>query len=180
MNRLGFGDFHAAHFSPQQVEQWKHLLQRNLYPSWQPYQEQQQQQQYQQEPTMNDAMEEEVDQQQDIQDDQDQHHGLSKEAIEIFRFSEAYRKEREAAEREQGGDEDEDEDQGTFDDEPYICNGLHKGGIETPANRLIHIDTEAEYSEQVVIQERFLDAEYIKACQTKDSPVVLWPVVPLR
>lgn len=86
----------------------------------------------------------------------------------------------EAAEREQGGDEDEDEDQGTFDDEPYICNGLHKGGIETPANRLIHIDTEAEYSEKVVIQERFLDAEYIKTCQTKDSPVVLWPVVPLR
>lgn len=79
-----------------------------------------------------------------------------------------------------GGDEDQDEDQGTFDDEPFICHGLHKDGIETPANRLIHLDTETKYCEQVVIQERFLDAEYIKSCQTKDSPVVLWPVVPLR
>ena len=90
MNRLGFGDFHAAHFSPQQVEQWKHLLQKDLYPSWQPYQ---QEQEYQEEP-MNDSMEEETDQQV-IHDDQDPLHGLSKEAIEIFRFSEAYRKERE-------------------------------------------------------------------------------------
>ncbi|KAI7878673.1 hypothetical protein K492DRAFT_170630 [Lichtheimia hyalospora FSU 10163] len=170
MNRLGFGDFHAAHFSPQQVEQWKHLLRKDLYPSWQPYQ---QEQEYPQEP-MNDTMED----QHVIQDDQDPLHGLSKEAIEIFRFSEAYRKEREATEREQGGGEEDEES--TFDDEPYMCNGPHKGGIETPANRLIHVDMETKYCEQVALQERFLDAEYIKTCQTKDSPVVLWPVVPLR
>lgn len=91
MNRLGFGDFHAAHFSPEQVEQWKHLLQKNLYPSWQPYQ----QEPYQaEEAPMNDTMEEQVDQEQDMQQEQDPLHGLSKEAIEIFRFSEAYRKER--------------------------------------------------------------------------------------
>lgn len=100
---------------------------------------------------------------------------------ERYLFCKTNRKEDSLGEAvEGGGDEDQDEDQGTFDDEPFICHGLHKDGIETPANRLIHLDTETKYCGQVVIQERFLDAEYIKSCHTKDSPVVLWPVVPLR
>lgn len=100
MNRLSFADFHAKHFGQEQQEYWKSFLQQqqfysyqntdeklphntNLNPNDQSY-EAFEDQNYNEDYPQEDQMEEE----------DDECHGLSKEAIEIFKFSEAYKKER--------------------------------------------------------------------------------------
>ncbi|KAI7856536.1 hypothetical protein BDC45DRAFT_437190 [Circinella umbellata] len=106
-NVLQFKSFHERHFSPEQVKYWQqHILnqqqQQQQHSTWQ-------WQQYNESyPSYNDndptilaneetyTQEEEIDinMEQEPNVDQHQQTSLSQEAIEIFKFSEAYRKER--------------------------------------------------------------------------------------
>ncbi|KAI9311548.1 hypothetical protein BX666DRAFT_940159 [Dichotomocladium elegans] len=103
-NRLAFGSFHSQHFSVHQVQEWKYLLRNQLYPpDWiasqyphgncEDYQELEQvscdRHNVMQEKEQCDEAKESV-----VENEQQVSNGLSKEAIEIFRHSEAYRKER--------------------------------------------------------------------------------------
>jgi hypothetical protein len=87
MNRLPFGSFHAAHFSPQHVQQWHSYLQNLPIPPSDYYQQTQ-------EPAI-DNHEESRQSEPDVDD-----LPLSKEAMEIFEFSESYSKERRYFEKE--------------------------------------------------------------------------------
>ncbi|KAI8327029.1 hypothetical protein EDC96DRAFT_422230, partial [Choanephora cucurbitarum] len=88
MNRLGFGEFHRKHFGPEQQQYWQsmlfqqapHMYDESYYPNYdqQAWNKEEEDQPVTEEPT---------------EDYPDQ--ALSREAIEILQFSEAYRKERE-------------------------------------------------------------------------------------
>ncbi|ORZ17806.1 hypothetical protein BCR42DRAFT_412555 [Absidia repens] len=90
MNRLPFGSFHAAHFSPQQVQQWQSYLQNIQSPlAFQNY-AQEEVQQYTNEFNKDTTLPTDQDAEGDQGDEDDDNLFLSKEAIAIFEFSEAY------------------------------------------------------------------------------------------
>ncbi|ORE10109.1 hypothetical protein BCV72DRAFT_239141 [Rhizopus microsporus var. microsporus] len=179
MNRLGFADFHAKHFGPEQQEYWKQFL-RNQ----QQYYHQQSDEQSSQltsdysyyynhnnEPT--DLEEEQVE-----VDKTNDDYGLSKEAIEIFRFSEAYRKERDEERLKQEEADQVGKEDWKFDESSVICSG----GSEAPATCLVLTQKSKQQSENLRMKEDILNSEYLSSCTNKDTdaPVVLWPILPLK
>ncbi|KAL0074520.1 hypothetical protein F4703DRAFT_1355085 [Phycomyces blakesleeanus] len=96
---------------------------------------------------------------------------LSKETIAIFKFSEAYKKERDAINKAAEAIEDEEEEW-DFDESTVA----HRNGIEAPATTLIL--SEASSS----ITEHLLNSAYLESCSkgTQQSPIILWPILPLR
>jgi hypothetical protein len=173
MNRLGFADFHSKHFSPEQKLHWQSMLQ----------QQQQQQQQYNvdlqyyeqehEQPTEYYQEEEGYYQEEQVDPEEE----LSKEAIEIFRFSEAYRKEREMERI-----KEEEIDQDGMEDWQYQESRVTiSGGMEAPATSLVLINKSDALSENIKIQECLLNSAYLSSCQDNgDHPVVLWPVLPFN
>ncbi|KAI8140215.1 hypothetical protein BJV82DRAFT_624305, partial [Fennellomyces sp. T-0311] len=97
-NVLRFRSFHERHFSPEQVRYWQSILnQQSSASQWQQYDGLQHaetagdDENYEEEDYYEEGYEEEY-----VQEDTDEQPQttLSEEAIEIFKFSEAYRKER--------------------------------------------------------------------------------------
>ncbi|KAG2228486.1 hypothetical protein BDF21DRAFT_413907 [Thamnidium elegans] len=205
MNRLGFRDFHTKHFGPDQRAQWQVMLQQQQYAmhSQQAYSTDQQaystdqqpsydsvDQSYPQTPTYPQQPyytehgyydQEHVDNQQyddqyDEKNDQYEEEELSKEAIEIFRFSEAYRKEREVERLKEQVD-----DQEGMQDWQYDESTVHvSGGMEAPATSLVLINKRTEKSDLIKIQEELLNTAYLASCTSDDIPVILWPVLPFK
>ncbi|KAG2220239.1 hypothetical protein INT45_008780 [Circinella minor] len=195
-NVLQFKSFHERHFSPEQVKYWQqHILnqqqQQHSTWQWQQYNESYpsyhdndptivNEETYIQEEEININMEQEpnVDQQQKT--------SLSQEAIEIFKFSEAYRKEREESEEKNIEEEEHDK---------WITNA-YRNGIEAPVSCLVYhsnkdddddLETTISSSspsspsssiERIRIQEHILNSNYLDTC--RKGQVVLWPVLPLR
>lgn len=167
MNRLAFGDFHAKHFGPKQKAYWQDMLQQ-----------QQQQQQYYQQDAYDDYQYEatELQQQQDQPEDEKEHH-LSKEAIEIFRFSEAYRKEKELERISREKDDTEGMQDWQYDESTVLCSG----GVEAPTTSLVLTQPKST-DEKNRIQEELLNEAYLNSCRDYNGQeaVVLWPVLPFR
>lgn len=114
--------------------------------------------------------------------DEDEHWdygGLSKEAIEIFEFSEAYRKEKELEKQKQ-----EDEDKEGMDNWQYDESNVHcSGGLEAPATSLVILKSELERppkNSKLRIQEELLNSMYLSSCLQDSSTAVLWPVIPFK
>ncbi|CEI96424.1 hypothetical protein RMCBS344292_10585 [Rhizopus microsporus] len=180
MNRLGFADFHAKHFGPEQQEYWKQFL-RNQQQYYQQQNDEQSSQlvsdysyyyyNHDNEPT--DLEEEQVQANESYDDD-----GLYKEAIEIFRFSEAYRKERDEERLKQEEADQVGKEDWKFDESSVICSG----GSEAPATCLVLTQKSKQQSENLRMKEDMLNSEYLSSCTNKDTdtPVVLWPVLPLK
>ncbi|KAI7894813.1 uncharacterized protein EV154DRAFT_497103 [Mucor mucedo] len=101
---------------------------------------------------------------------------LSKEAIEIFRFSEAYRLER-ALERQK--EEANNDEEGMNDWQYDESNVLVSGGLEAPATSLVLTNQKQDRSTKIKIQEDLLNSAYLQSCMNGDAPV-LWPVLPLK
>lgn len=187
MNRLGFADFHNKHFSQEQKLYWQNMLQQQ--------QQQQQQQQYydcsqttyneywQEQPTQEEWKDDqnEIEEEEEEEEVEEIYGGLTKEAIEIFKFSEAYRKEREIEKlREEHVDEEGMEDW-QFDESTVHVSG----GQEAPAASLVLTkkSNKSNISEKIRIQEELLNSAYLASCRSsddQDAPVILWPVLPFK
>ncbi|KAG0746586.1 hypothetical protein G6F57_005265 [Rhizopus arrhizus] len=184
MNRLSFADFHAKHFGQEQQEYWKSFLQQqqfysyqntdeklphntNLNPNDQSY-EAFEDQNYNEDYPQEDQMEEE----------DDECHGLSKEAIEIFKFSEAYKKEREEERLKEEEEEEKGKEGWKFGESSVLCSG----GIEAPVTCLVLTRNRESTSENLRMKEDLLNSAYFTSCINKDvdAPIVFWPVLPLR
>ncbi|GAA5800439.1 hypothetical protein HPULCUR_005869 [Helicostylum pulchrum] len=200
MNRLGFRDFHTKHFGPDQRAQWQVMLQQQQYVTYyqQEYSTDQQpfydsvDQSYQQTPAYSQQpyyTEQEYHDQEHVDNQQyenqyyeennqyeEEEEELSKEAIEIFRFSEAYRKEREEERLREQVD-----DQGGMQDWQYDESTVHvSGGMEAPATSLVLINERTEKSDLIKIQEELLNTAYLASCTSDEVPVILWPVLPFK
>ncbi|CEP07733.1 hypothetical protein [Parasitella parasitica] len=166
MNRLAFGEFHSKHFGPEQKAYWHSVLQ------------QQQQQQDQQEFYGYHHYEigQDTEQNQE-QDEENYEKQLSKEAIEIFQFSEAYRKEKEAERIEQEKNDTEGMQDWQYDESTVLCSG----GMEAPTTSLVLTQPKSR-NEKIRIQEDLLNSAYLSDCKSSNNqePVVLWPVLPFR
>lgn len=184
MNRLGFADFHNKHFSHEQKLYWQNMLQ----------QQQQQQQYYDYSQTTYNEHWQEQHTEEEWNDDryhevveeeeeevEENFGGLTKEAIAIFKFSEAYRKEREVERlREEHIDKEGMEDW-QFDESTVHVSG----GQEAPATSLVLTkkSNKPNLSEKLRIQEELLNSAYLASCSNKDNqnvPVILWPVLPFK
>lgn len=185
MNRLAFGEFHQKHFGSEQTAYWSAMIQQQQ----QQQQHQQQQQQYEQyypydSVQTNEASDyaqdqihnsyNELQQQQKHQNEYDEE--LSEEAIEIFRFSEAYRKEKELARLEAEREETEG-----MQDWQYDESSVHySGGQEAPVTSLVLTkpDQRSAKGSQNNIQEELLNSAYLSSC--RHDQVVFWPVIPFK
>ncbi|GAN10808.1 hypothetical protein MAM1_0404c10358 [Mucor ambiguus] len=178
MNRLAFGDFHAKHFGPEQKAYWQNMLQ----------QQQQQQQYYQQnaheyyqyeaaELQQQDQPESEEHYPEEEEEEEEEEQQLSKEAIEIFRFSEAYRKEKELERISREKDDTEGMQDWQYDESTVLCSG----GMEAPTTSLVLTQPRSMH-EKNRIQEELLNSAYLNSCRNSDNQeaVTLWPVLPLK
>ncbi|KAG0171468.1 hypothetical protein DFQ28_005143 [Apophysomyces sp. BC1034] len=193
MNSLPFGSFHAKHFGQEQILHWNHVLgihSQQAHHSQLASPSYFYSHNYDQNYAEGDVeVEEVVDRETNVvQQPSPQAEGeyyiedstpttLSKEAIEIFRFSEAYRKEREQLDKEMD-DTEEDEDSWDFNESSVA----HRHGIEAPATCLIRTQASLPESTQLRFQEQLLNSAYLESCVTStgDAKVTLWPVLPLR
>lgn len=199
MNRLGFRDFHTKHFGPEQKAHWQVMLQQQQqqyeFYSQQPseveavYNSGDQQtaydlnghpidQQYAQEPYSTEYHDSyHDDSQYDDNYEGEEEEELSKEAIEIFRFSEAYRKEREEEKK-----REQVEDQEGMEDWQYDHSTVHvSGGLEAPATSLVLTKEPKEMSNKIKIKTELLNTAYLTSCTSNDDvPVILWPVLPFK
>ncbi|KAI8099089.1 uncharacterized protein BX664DRAFT_320361 [Halteromyces radiatus] len=173
MNRLPFGSFHASHFNPQQVQQWQLYLQRLQTNMHDPY-------------VINNNLEEEEQQQQQEEDNyittEQEQEPLSKEALAIFEFSEAYSKQKEQ-------DNMKDDDLKNNQEKELILNEFHtlySDGIEAPATSLVLLSSPIPNKDndlsRIDIQRHLLNSSYVTACtlQEEQSSLVMWPVLPFR
>ncbi|ORY94634.1 hypothetical protein BCR43DRAFT_327598 [Syncephalastrum racemosum] len=190
-NTLNFGSFHARHFGSQSTQAWQHIL-----GSSQPQQQENhtgyyydrssdpytttyaydQDYYYENQPNyayydtqgadQKEAYHEEYIEEEEEQPSTSQ---LTQEQIEIFRFSEAYRKKR-LAEEEQSVTSEPDDDE-------LISKPFHDWA-EAPAARLV-LNEASNPSDEVRIREHMLNAAYIDECLNQEHEVVLWPVLPL-
>lgn len=176
MNRLAFGDFHSKHFGPEQKAYWQSVLKQQ-----QPQPQQQQQQQQYQEQFYEYSQYETEEQQQEEQEQEEEyypeHEELSKEAIEIFQFSEAYRKEKELEQVNREKDDTEGMQDWQYDESTVFCSG----GIEAPTTSLVLTQPKSS-NDKIRIQEDLLNSAYLNSCRNsnKQEPVILWPVLPFK
>ncbi|RCH83407.1 hypothetical protein CU098_008905, partial [Rhizopus stolonifer] len=154
MNRLGFADFHAKHFSQEQQDYWRSFVQQQQY--YQNIEEQSDcdhdKQQYNDDQQYEEIYIQEADQEEiEIEDENYDDYYFSKEAMEIFEFSEAFRKER-------------------------------LGGVEAPATCLVLTKATRDKPDKLRMKEDLLNSAYVSSCSDKDesTPVVFWPVIPLQ
>ncbi|KAI7866598.1 hypothetical protein BDF14DRAFT_1882378 [Spinellus fusiger] len=112
---------------------------------------------------------------QEEQEQEENNTQLSKEAIEIFKFSEAYRKQRDAL---------KEPEQDTFEQDWALGESTvaYKNGMEAPPTTLIFSNTTTAETPALQLQEHVLNSHYIESCTkgTLHSPIVLWPILPLR
>lgn len=194
MNRLGFADFHANHFGPEQKAHWQsmlrqqqqqfHVTQHHHYYDYSQQPQPDQEESYHhndnyEEYAKDEQVEEEAEEEEE-EDDEQAEVEISKEAIEIFRFSEAYRKEREEERL-----KEEQDDQKGMEDWQYDESTVHvSGGIEAPATSLVLTKkrNQKEKSSKITIQEQLLNSAYLSSCSSSsnDAPVILWPVLPFK
>jgi hypothetical protein len=180
MNRLAFGEFHQKHFGPEQTAYWSLMIQQQQQQYEQAQQYYSYENDYSQQPI--DSRNYAQDQYQDPQQNQYEYHEeeeeeLSKEAIEIFRFSEAYRKEKELARLEAEQEETKGMQDWQYDESNVLCSG----GQEAPVTSLVL--TQPETTRPVKhshnrIQEELLNSAYLSSC--RHDQVVLWPVIPFK
>ncbi|KAF7731684.1 hypothetical protein EC973_008855 [Apophysomyces ossiformis] len=194
MNSLPFGSFHAKHFGQEQIAHWNHILgiqnQHSLYSSnvATPYcyypqtynRNDAENEAYVEEPCQTEIAHVNIPAQEESGEKRTEAPSsttLSKEAIEIFRFSEAYKKERERLDK-QTDDIEEDEENWDFNESSV----LHLNGIEAPATCLVRTRTSLPQSNELRVQEHLLDSAYLQSCltETDDDAVALWPVLPIR
>ncbi|CAO3629884.1 unnamed protein product [Cunninghamella blakesleeana] len=170
MNRLPFKLFHSSHFNSNSVNQWSIYLQSL----------QQQQQQYHSIPivyphtqpidslTLNPN---ENEQNEDSLPEENQQ--LSKEAIAIFEFSEAYSKQQNIEK------ENLEKNKPSWILDEY--NDYHDNGVEVPATSLVIISNRNK-NNSIATEEHLLNSAYLQTCHQNEneSTLILWPVVPLR
>lgn len=174
MNRLAFGDFHAKHFGPEQKAYWQSMLQQqyNQQESYDYYQYEANELQQQ------DQMEdEEYYSEQQQQQEEEEQGQLSKEAIEIFQFSEAYRKEKELERINREKDDTEGMQDWQYDESTVLCSG----GMEAPSTSLVLTQPRSTH-EKNRIQEDLLNSAYLNSCRNSENQetVILWPVLPFK
>ncbi|KAG1449958.1 hypothetical protein G6F56_008489 [Rhizopus delemar] len=188
MNRLGFADFHAKHFSQEQQDYWRSFVQQQQY--YQNIEEQSDcdhdKQQYNDDQQYEEIYIQEADQEEiEIEDENYDDYYFSKEAMEIFEFSEAFRKERLYIKircQEEKRREEEEEEKGKRDwifDESKV---LYSGGVEAPATCLVLTKATRDKPDKLRMKEDLLNSAYVSSCSDKDesTPVVFWPVIPLQ
>jgi hypothetical protein len=175
MNRLAFSEFHQKHFGPEQTAYWSAMIQQQ--------QQQQQQPQYEEYYSFENDYSQHANESHYAHDDyeheeeQDEYHELSEEAIEIFRFSEAYRKEKELARLKAEQEETEGMQDWQYDESNVHCSG----GQEAPVTSLVLTSTVRPVKQSKNrIQEELLNSAYLSSCRHDGSPIVLWPVIPFR
>ncbi|CAO3598374.1 unnamed protein product [Absidia cylindrospora] len=197
MNRLPFGSFHAAHFSPQQVQQWQSYLQNIQSPLASQSYPQEQEQQYTNE--LNKEASLPTDQHDDHNDNEDDDNlGLSKEAMAIFEFSEAY-----SAQRKQSNtvdDDDVEKGQQEINSILNISTTLHYDGIEAPPTSIILLSSSPHLSGRqsspnqtieatieancISTKQHLLNSAYLESCSHHQNeehvPLMMWPVLPFR
>ncbi|KAI8364573.1 hypothetical protein BD560DRAFT_402780 [Blakeslea trispora] len=169
MNRLGFGEFHQKHFSPKQQQYWHAMLFEQAH--------QVHDDTYYTDYGQETWEEEQIDQQASeelVEDYSDQI--LSKEAIEILNFSEAYRKEREQERLRM----DDLETKGMEGWQYGESSVLVSGGIEAPATSLVLTRPHPTEGSELKMKEDMLNSAYLASCSSQGDDIVLWPVVPLR
>ncbi|KAI8068212.1 hypothetical protein BC940DRAFT_299419 [Gongronella butleri] len=173
MNRLSFREFHAKHFGPEQVQQWRAYIESQ----YQGY-------------TVDEQGEQDTNDVQNGHDEPLEHDEepdarpfLPQEWIEIFAHSEQFEKERQDEEKQQQGEEDEDDG----DDEVYsrwpafLATRLAHDGIEAPAHTLIQLPTrEKTIDPNTQYLEHRLNAAYMGNCRQTKEELALWPVLPFR
>ncbi|CAO3671335.1 unnamed protein product [Rhizopus stolonifer] len=181
MNKLGFAHFHAKHFGQEQQDYWRLFVQQQQY--YQNVEEQSDcdcnEQQYNDDQHYEEIYTQEADQEEiEVEDENYDDYHFSKEAMEIFEFSEAYRKERQEEKRR----EEEEEEKGKRDwifDESKV---LYSGGVEAPATCLVLTEATRDKPDKLRMKEDLLNSAYVSSCFDKDenTPVVFWPVIPLQ
>ncbi|KAI9483389.1 MAG: hypothetical protein EXX96DRAFT_558028 [Benjaminiella poitrasii] len=191
MNRLAFGEFHQKHFGAQQKSYWYSILQPHLqnqchehdqYYQQDAYYGDDQQQYYDYEDDYHDSHHDQ-DQQEEEEyiTKEDQEEELSKEAIEIFKFSEAYREKLESERLEREEKDAEGMEDWQYDESTVHCSG----GLEAPATSLVLTKpgaTRPDRQSQLRMKEDLLNSAYLSSCIEDDNntPVVLWPVLPFK
>ncbi|KAI8639287.1 hypothetical protein BD408DRAFT_421700 [Parasitella parasitica] len=178
MNRLAFGDFHSKHFGPEQKAYWQSVLQHEQQQQqYQPQYQQEFYEYYQYETQELQGQEQEEEQEQDEEEYYFEKEQLSKEAIEIFDFSEAYRKEKEAERINREKNDTEGMQDWLYDESTVLCSG----GMEAPTTSLVLTQPKSR-NEKIRIQEDLLNSAYLNSCRNNNGqePVTLWPVLPFR
>ncbi|CAO3628020.1 unnamed protein product [Mucor fragilis] len=180
MNRLAFGDFHAKHFGPEQKAYWQNMLQQQQQQQQQQHQPYYQQNEYDYDQYEADELQQQgqpVDEEYYPEEEEEENHQLSKEAIEIFRFSEAYRKEKELERISREKDDTEGMQDWQYDESTVLCSG----GMEAPTASLVLTQPRSTH-EKNRIQEELLNEAYLKSCRDQggQEAVILWPVLPFR
>ncbi|KAK4516214.1 tetrahydrofolate synthase [Mucor velutinosus] len=176
MNRLAFSDFHAQHFGPEQKAYWQNMLQQQQYYQQNAYDyyqyETDELQKHDQPEDEHYSPEEEEE-----GEEEEEEHQPSKEAIEIFQFSEAYQKEKELERISREKDDMEGMQGWQYDESTVLCSG----GVEAPTTSLVLTQPRSTH-EKNRIQEEMLNSAYLDSCRNYDNQeaVVLWPVLPFR
>lgn len=175
MNRLAFGDFHAKHFGPEQKAYWQSMLQQQYHQQESYGYYQYEANELQQQDQMED--EEYYSEQQHQQEEEEEEGQLSKEAIEIFQFSEAYRKEKELERIDREKDDTEGMQDWQYDESTVLCSG----GMEAPSTSLVLTQPRSTH-EKNRIQEDLLNSAYLNSCRNSENQetVILWPVLPFK
>ncbi|KAI7908152.1 uncharacterized protein BX663DRAFT_493174 [Cokeromyces recurvatus] len=187
MNRLAFGEFHKKHFGAHQKSYWHSILQLHLqnYQSQHydddTYYDQQQYYSYESNKDYYDDSEHNDDQQEEYEiEEEEEEEELSKEAIEIFKFSEAYKQKLEMERLEREEKETEGMEDWQYDESTVHCSG----GLEAPTTSLILTRPEAsrpDRESELRMKEELLNSAYLSSClDDEDNPVVLWPVLPFK
>ncbi|KAI8994925.1 hypothetical protein BDB01DRAFT_774612 [Pilobolus umbonatus] len=181
MNKLSFRAFHEQHFGQEQTDYFKqfiknseYLYNQSQYFDQHPYPESNDDNQQEKDDEHNYV--EQYDVNMEYSDEMEEENILSEEAIEIFRFSEAYREERDRARIL----EEEEEEKETEEWQYGESSVLHCRGIEAPSTTLVLKAKKEPLSEKIRIHEHILNSTYLASCDVTDSPVVLWPILPLR
>lgn len=202
MNRLGFADFHSKHFGADQKAYWQAMLKQQQQVSYcqqhdidqrqahewdqhqgyytdqqQEYDANQQQEYYTGQEEQHETGQHDDTEVQDSYshlhiDDEFRHEELSKEVIEIFRFSEAYRKERAEERLKEETFDEEGMDDWQYDESSVLISG----GLEAPASSLVLTNKKRDRSTKIMIQEELLNSAYLQSC----TDAVLWPVLPFK
>lgn len=151
---------------------WQNMLQQQQYNSSQEYSQGQ--------PSQEEWNDNEYYEVEDEEEEEETFGGLTKEAIEIFKFSEAYRKEREIEKLKEEQVDEEGMEDWQFDESTVHVSG----GQEAPATSLVLINksNKLNLSEKIRIQEELLNSAYLSSCSSdnQDVPVILWPVLPFK
>ncbi|KAI9301568.1 hypothetical protein BJ944DRAFT_271300, partial [Cunninghamella echinulata] len=179
MNRIPFNSFHSSHFNSNNLNRWNFYLQFLQQYQYDPYTSQCYYHPNENEYKESNQYEEKLTQVPERNEE------LSKEAIAIFEFSEAYAKQQKEEEELNTEREDMEINKTNWILDEYT--DYHDNGIEAPVTSLVILskqfsDQNKNDQDNIHTQEHLLNSTYLQTChqQENDPPLVIWPVLPLR